>query len=181
MLSSQEKSPSTLLLFADKDLPWLTNDTNYTEGLFHLIKSLISNGYKIKIIHDFNRGPYKVLETIKLWMPLYISGSVEPYYYPRIRDGVYKTTLFVAPDICALSSNSIQDMSSATNKSTTFLFTKNEAVASLEKQYANYLSLCKPLMSIFTVIDRSIYFDLFCDLENRSGATVIKTAEISCN
>lgn len=178
-LLAREGEPKTILLFTNEDLTWLTDDTDYSQRLFNLIKSLIIKGSKIKIIHDFNKEPYGILENIKLWMPLYITGSVEPYYYPRIRDGVYKSTLFVAPDVCAMSSNSIQDMSSANKHSTIFLFTKREAVASLEKQYESYLSPCKPLMSIFTVVDRSIYFDLFCDLENRSGATIMKTACLS--
>ena len=176
---AMEKTPRTLLIFTDEDLTWATRDEEYIEELFHLIKTSLSNGNKIKIIHDFNRGPQEILTNIKAWMPLYITGSIEPYYYPRIRDGVFKTTLFVAPGLCALSSNSVQDMSTTTKESTTFLFTKKEAVASMETQYEHYLALCKPLMSVFTIADRSIYFDLFCDLVNRSGTTLMKTSCLS--
>jgi hypothetical protein len=34
-------------------------------------------------------------------------------------------------------------------------------------------------MSVFTIADRSIYFDLFCDLVNRSGTTLMKTSCLS--
>lgn len=176
---AKEKTPRTLLLFTDEDLAWATRDDKFIEDLFQLIKTSLSNGNKIKIIHDFSRGPQEVLENIKAWMPLYITGCIEPYYYPKVRDGVFRTTLFVAPGLCAMSSNSVEDLSGSIRDSTTFLFTKKEAVASMEKQYEQYLDLCKPLMSILTITDPSIYFDISCDLLNRSGTTIMKTSSLS--
>ena len=89
-----------------------------------------------------------MLSAINQWMPLYMSGAIEPYFYPKKRDGIFKRTLFVAPETAAVISNSVVDqVYSAAN----ILYRDRDAVTSFAEEFQQYLRLCRPLMRVFTL------------------------------
>ena len=79
-------------------------------------------------------------------MPLYLTGMIEPYYCPRLRDQIYRRTIFVAPGHSAVTSTSIVD---ETEEMVNMLFYGKSAIRAFEKEFNNYLSLCRPLMNIY--------------------------------
>lgn len=39
-------------------------------------------------------------EALQFWLPMYITGRVKVYYYPRLRDNLYRRSMIVVPDHC---------------------------------------------------------------------------------
>jgi len=70
--------PQTLLLYSDEDMTWMTGDSNFTVQWSQLMKSILMKGNRIRIIHDLNRGLDEILSAIRSWIPLYMTGSIEP-------------------------------------------------------------------------------------------------------
>lgn len=172
-------SPQTLLFFSDEDITWMTGDPNFTKQWSQRMKTILMKGNRIRIIHDLNRGLDEILSAIRSWIPLYMTGAIEPYYYPRIRDGIYKRSLYIAPDLCAVTSSSIGNMANSSEETATFLFTEKKAITALQKEFDSYLALCLPLMNIFTADRNSSYFDLLAGFEKKPGLTIIKTKHLS--
>lgn len=143
--------PHTLFLFSDEDMTWLYEDQIFAKKWAAYLIKLLSTGSHIKIIHSINRNLNDLMEAIQNWLPLYVSGNIEPYYYPRLRDGIYHRTLFIAVDQFAIVSDSIgNDTSGMPN-----LFLKDhEVINGLEKEFNNFLSLCVPLMKIYRYEDK---------------------------
>ncbi len=140
-----DNKPHTLLLFSDEDMTWLYEESAFTKRWATSLIKLLSTGSHIKIVHTINRNLNDLMEAIQKWLPLYMAGDIEPYYYPRIRDGVFHRTLFIAEDNFAITSNSI---GSSTKGMPNFFIEEKTVLKGLEKEFYNFLSLCVPLMKI---------------------------------
>jgi len=172
----KDKSPQTLLLYSDEDLEWLTSNAEFTAKWAALLFQLIMNGNKIKIIHTVNRSLDEMLTAIKEWLPIYMTGSIEPYYYPKARDGVFKRTLFIAPNTAAVASTSIGNKSENTAN---FLYTDKDIIRSLINEYYSYLSLCRPLMRIFTSKNNDGYLFTLEEFETEEANSILKASILS--
>jgi len=117
-----------------------------------------------------------MLHAISQWMPLYMSGLIEPYYYPKKRDGIFKRTLFIAPNTSAVTSSSMGNMIKIASN---FLIRNKSAVEALTEEFNQYLNLCSPLMQLFTPKDKNVYIDTLLEFEKEEGASIILTESLS--
>jgi hypothetical protein len=170
------KKRQTLLLFSDENMDWLTGSAEFTALWTSLMKQVIMKGNKIKIIHTVSRDLDEMLDAIGKWMPLYMTGSIEPYYYPKKRDGVFRRTLFVSPDVAAVTASSFgKSQDGGAN-----LFTKEkEMIDGLKEEFDAFLSMCRPLMKIFTPHSSKEYFEILSEFEKESSDTIIKSEPLS--
>ncbi|NLX02744.1 MAG: transcriptional regulator [Syntrophomonadaceae bacterium] len=167
----KRNSPTTLFLFSDENIEWLTEDPKFTAKWAALLFKVIQNGNKIKIIHVINRNLDEMLLGIEKWLPLYMTGAIEPYYYPKSRDGIFKRTLFIALDTAVVTSSSVGDgVKSAAN----FFYTDKNTIAALTEEYQEYFSLCRPLMRIFTPNNPGDYLSVLTEFEEEEGNSVLK-------
>ncbi|MBP8640126.1 MAG: hypothetical protein KBI01_04405 [Oscillospiraceae bacterium] len=74
--------PQTILLFSDEATDWMTDDREFAMQWGYLMAQFLSGGGKIKVIHTVSRDLDEMLSAISQWMPLYMLGAIEPYYYP---------------------------------------------------------------------------------------------------
>lgn len=174
-IASREK-PQTLLLFSDEETSWMTSDPAFSKKFEILMIRVLAKGNKIKIIHTTSRDLDEMLNAISQWMPLYMTGSIEPFFYPKKRDGIFKRTLFIAPDTAAIVSNSVGNM---TGHAANILVRTPDAIASFTEEFMQYLHMCKPLMRILTGRDKEAYFAILSEFEQESADTIIKTESLS--
>ena len=173
-VAAREK-PQTLFLFSDEETSWMAADADYARKWAGLMVRVLARGNHIKIVHTISRDLDEMLNAISQWMPLYMSGNIEPYFYPKKRDGVFKRTLFIAPETAAVVSNSIGDQVSA---AANVVYRDRAAVASFAEEFTRYLRLCRPLMQIFTTRDREAFFATQAEFEREKADTLIKTESL---
>lgn len=171
-----QKNPSTLLLYSEEDMLWLTEDPEFVAEWKFLMSQIIAKGNKIKIIHTVNRSLDEMLSAIIQWLPLYMSGAIESYYYPKHRDGLFKRTLFLAPDTAAVVSSAI---GASSENTANYLFTDKSILFSLIDEFQAYLSLCRPLIHLFTKDNQEKFLSALSEFENEYGDSIIKTAGLS--
>ena len=172
----EKDKPGELLLYSDESMDWITQNKAFQVVWMNLMLRVISKGNHIKIIHNVNRNLNEMLEALSKWIPLYMTGAIEPYYYPKKRDGVCKRTMFIAPGKAALSANSFENMN---EKVLNVLYQDKEAVNSVADEFNHYLSLCKPLMRIYTDISSDEYIKTLAEFEKEIENTVLKTEGLS--
>lgn len=174
--AAAQNKPQTILLYSDESTDWMTENQRFAKMWASLMAKVISKGNRIKIIHTVSRDLDEMLSAIRQWMPLYMSGAIEPYYYPKKRDGIFKRTLFIAPGVSAVVSNSV---AGADLNSANILFKDKSAITSFEEEFYQYLSLCKPLMQIFTQANKKTYLETLIDFEKEEGSSIMKTDSLS--
>ena len=168
----QSPQPQTLLLHSDEDIDWMTGSPEFASQWAALMLQILSRGNRIRIIHNVNRDLDEMMAGIRGWVPIYMSGAVEPYYYPRTRDGLFRHTLFIAPESGALTSSSVRGGST---HALNLLFTAPETVRALTREYHDFLALCRPLMRIFTHSNQADYLPTLTEFEGESGDAIIKS------
>lgn len=156
----------TLLLFSDQDTSWITEEPGFMKEWAQLIIKAIMTGNRIRIIHTVSRNIDEMMTAIRAWVPLYMTGAIEPFYYPKIRDGLFKRTLYVAPGTAAVSS---AVMGSELSDTTLFIVTDPVSVAGFEREFTRYLNMCKPLMKIYRKSDTSDFTSDILDFEGSSS------------
>jgi len=171
-----QERPQTLLLFSDEPTDWMTSDPKFAKKWAQLMAQVLAKGNRIKIIHTISRNLDEMINAISQWMPLYMSGEIEPYYYPKKRDGIFKRTLFIAPDTSAVISSTVGNMA---DKAAVFLIRNKSSINAIAEEFNQYLSLCKPLMRIFTSKDKETYLQTLFKFEKEMGNSIIKTESLS--
>lgn len=171
-----QNKPRTIFLYSDEPIDWMTENPAFARRWAELMMRAISQGNKIKIIHTVSRDLDEILCAMRQWIPLYMSGAIEPYYYPKKKDGVFKKTLFIAPDVLAVVSNSVAGM---TANVANILYKDKIAIAAFAEEFCQYLSMCKPLMRIFTGADKKAYLETLMEFEKGKCNSMIKTESLS--
>ena len=173
LLILQEREPQTLLLFSEENMEWMYEDPAFAKRWAELFTKVLLRGNRVKIIHTVSRTMNEILEAVMKWVPIYMTGAIQPYYYPRIRDDLFQHTLFIAPRTAAIVSRSVrQDTAGMLNE----FITDREAVAALTAEYERYFSLCLPLMEIFTQRDLDRLQPVLQGLDGASGDTYLRSA-----
>lgn len=107
----------------------------------------------------------EMLEAVTKWIPIYSAGAIDPYYYPRLRDGVFQRTMLIAPKTAAVVSSSVQ---MATDETLNLFITDKRAITALTKEYEGYI-LCRPLMRIYTNRQKRDLLQDMSKLSNKDG------------
>lgn len=163
-------TPQSLLLYSNEDMSWLYEDRIFVQHWAALLIEIISKGGHIKIIHTVSRDIGEMLEAVQKWLPLYASGAIEPYFYPKLRDNIYRRTLFIAKGRSAIISSSI---GSHTQESLNILVNSEPAVRALEVEFMDYFNLCKPLMRIYNLRNNELFWKALKEFEESGGNFII--------
>ncbi len=165
----------TLRFFSDEATDWMI-DQEFAPKWAALMRQVLKQGNRIIIIHTVSRDLDEMLHAIRQWMPLYMTGLIEPYFYPKKRDGLFKQTFFLASGVAAVTSHSLGDsIHDAAN-----FFTKNiEVIQALTAEYSEFLKRCRPLLQIYTVRERSTYLETLTQFEKGKRNMLLKTESLS--
>lgn len=141
------EQPQTLLLFSDEEMSWLTGDPAYTARWATALTEVLAAGNRIRIVHTVTRNVDEMILGVAKWLPIYMTGSIEPLYYPGPRDGLFQRTLFIAPITAAIVANS-------TNREPDGLLNVylegQDALDALVLEFNRYAACCCPLMRVST-------------------------------
>ena len=85
-----------LWMYSDRDLQWLSGE--YRPIWLSLINQCVKSGIKLKLIHNCEIKASELLSAINSWLPLYISGLIEPYYCIKKGGDRFVHTIFIDPD-----------------------------------------------------------------------------------
>ncbi len=96
-LSAAAEGGGTLYLYSDEDQEWLSGDPSFFNKWAALMLACLKKGVKMKIIHNVDRDMDEMLTAISGWMPLYMSGMIEPHVCKRPRDTRFVRTFFLYP------------------------------------------------------------------------------------
>ena len=160
-------APTELLMFSDEKPDWLA-DESYTRRWMEAALRLTGRGVRIRIIRPLTRGWRELMDGVRKWLPLYLTGEVETWYYPKPRDGVFHRTLFVAVGHSALASSSVGE-----GDGLNLLVSDPAAVAALAREFQDYLSLCAPLIRVYKPENRRDVWKMLAEFEAAPHSRIV--------
>ena len=139
----ENKFNDTLYLYSDENMNWMLDEA-FSKKWSNLLTSILKNGNKLKIIHSLSRDYSELINAVLKWFPLYLTGNIEPYYIPKLRDSITKRSLFIC-DTQAIMSNSVENN---TDNMLNLYITEPQALLAIKEEFNKYLNISKPLLNI---------------------------------
>lgn len=140
---AEESECRELMLYSDQDMSWLTGQEAYRKSWAYMMARCIKNGIRIKIIHNIDRNLDEMNMAIRSWLPLYMSGRIEPYYNDMPRDSRFFHTLFICPGVAAVEA---LGATGAEDSSIYHYYTDDESIGACIATYDRLMYNANPLM-----------------------------------
>lgn len=151
-----DTTPNLLISF-DRNIRYLKNSPETIIEINELLSQYLKKGGHITMIHPVSNDFKKMLDNVVKWLPLYMTGEMEPFWYPDTKDNVFKRTIIVAEGKYGLSHIAVEDN---TSESITQVTNNKVFVKALEYEYKNYLSLCKPIFNVYNTSKINMFNDV---------------------
>jgi transcriptional regulator with XRE-family HTH domain len=135
-----------LLLYSDEDMSWLTEDPYFTKEWMERMIQVLKKGCSVTMVHSVSRSVGEMLSAIRSWMPLYLAGRIDPWFCPKLRDGVFCQTRFIASCTAAILGGS---MGNDPGNSNSIYIEDPEMIRRQEAAFRSFLNDCRPLMRIY--------------------------------
>jgi hypothetical protein len=169
-------SPCTLLLCSQESLSWLTENRDFMATWAALLQQVLMRGNRIKVIHYLIRKPGEIMTAINQWLPIYMSGMVEPFYNPGIGDTFTQQTLFIATGCAVFRSTSVLGR---TEKAANFIIRDEKAVDAAISEFNDQLSFCQPLLQIICADNFTVGKNALRDFERAESNVIVSTNSLA--
>lgn len=142
MLASRE--PSDIYILSDGELKWFLYDYASSKKVQSDLLELARRGFVFhQILPGFNTVENYAM-TFRFWVPIYGTGQVRVYYYPRVCDNMYRRALLVC-DQCVRVSTAVT--TNGKNDITTFS-TDPGLIHAYKAQFMETLNMCRSVLKI---------------------------------
>ena len=139
------KKEKELLLYSDQSMDWLTGDSAFRLKWASLMSGCVKNGTRIKIIHNIDRSLNEMNEAIISWLPLYMSGMIEPFYCDRSSSDRFSNTLFLCPGSFAIFGSHVRGVE---DKGIYYYTEEKDELKVRNKELKKLLNIGRPLVKI---------------------------------
>lgn len=156
--------PSPILVISDDNLEWLLSDYMLTKQIQNNLMELIKRGFVFHQVMPAVNYLNRYSEALRFWLPLYSTGKMKVYYYPRLRDNLYRRSTIIVPGRCIQTSSTIGLKS---NSNITVFSSDPDLVSAYTEQYRDYLAMCRPAITAYTKPED--FFDPLIDTFSRKG------------
>lgn len=170
------KTPGKILITSDDNLEWLLSDYSLTKQLQADLLELIERGFSFRQIMPAVNFLPRYAEALRFWLPLYSTGHVEVYYYPRLRDNLYRRSMVILPGHYVHVSSSI-GMNNSSN--VTMFSTDRKIVDTYAAQFNEHIALCRPALSVYC--DGSDFTRIFSEISKEQGNHIHMAFALSPN
>lgn len=169
-LAMDSPTPNEIQMFCNEDLSWQVEFPEFRNKLLSLLTVYAKSGNKIKVIHSLSEDAEAMLSMLQGWIPIYLTGYVDPYYYPKIREDFYRRTAFIIPGVAAMISSSLDGNKS---EGMTFVLTDANAVRVIESEFNYLMSQSKPLAKVFLTSDKEHLHKVVKEFFNTKAETIL--------
>ena len=97
-----------LWLSTDAPLMTIPPGPQFSKRYRRALVKLLETGCRIKVFHAIEQPLEETIQSLYQWVPLYITGQVDPYYLRGVNNRLFFHMNYVS-DSCALSSEAVID------------------------------------------------------------------------
>ena len=145
-LSDAVREGGELLLYSDEPMDWMTGDRAYFALWSSFMAKCVNSGVRIKIIHNVDRVDAEMIDAIRAWLPLYVSGMIEPFVFQKTRNARFYHTVFLRSGGACI--HGFFPAEGGDNRWYEYL-TDKKRLALLEREYGSMLSVASPFLKVY--------------------------------
>ena len=164
-LLSKSKDP----IYFYSDLPVL-DDEDFKKNWIKSIALVLKKDLHLNIIHDVDRPISEIFLELERWIPIYMAGSISPYYFQIPPSNIFKSS-YMSSGSCCLSGECLNDN---LDTSKFYFSTRKEDVDYYNAKLKYMISKAKPLMTIYKEDDADKFYELLSKQENIDTTNIQK-------
>lgn len=143
---TQQEAPQTLYHFSDQSTEWMLGDKQFAKLWASLMVHVLAAGHALTIIHTVNRSAAELFTALEGWIPLYMIGEINPYYFRSGATGRVRACHFLADGLALISGYSAPGAEDAA----WYRYDLDKRIlASAKAQFDTLLDSCGKLMEIY--------------------------------
>lgn len=163
------KGSGEVYMYADQSMQWLLEDREVLRIWYMCCAVCISRNVRLIVIHDLNRNAEDMAKAMQVWVPLYMTGVVEPYYCTLNRGSRFNHMLFLCPDTAAISSVHVQGAES--NNFYDYI-TDPRKLTALYNEFRSLISHSEKLINVYSPDGMYNYYETVQDGMQRTNFSV---------
>ena len=140
------KSKDNIFWYSNMPMIEASKDLKFTKKYMMYLAFILKKGIKLDIIHDLDRPFKELMLGLEGWIPLYMTGQINPYYFKNNSNFLYSI-------IECVSGNAILHGGCVTGnieKSKLLVSTRKEDITYYRENADLLLKKATPLMNIYT-------------------------------
>lgn len=158
------KNSSDIFFYSNITIMEASKDLTFLKKFMIGLAMLLKKGININIIHDLDRPFEELLLGLEAWIPLYMTGQINPYYLDDYANEIY-STLELSNNIVSLFGFNVKnDMGNARFR----VSTKKEDVETHKNNAKTLINNAKPLMKIYNQNNSSEYYSFLKEINNKN-------------
>ncbi|MGM0396351.1 MAG: helix-turn-helix domain-containing protein [Bacillota bacterium] len=141
-----QSEPMDIYFYSDEPTDWIKDDIQFYFTFNSMLSDALASGHKLKIIQFYQKDFKSMMDSIERWMPIYLSGQIQTFYYPQEMKSLFGNTVVVAGDLAAVKSASIRSNS---ENSVNFYVTGKKVTRAIQENLESFVGECESLMNIY--------------------------------
>lgn len=139
------RSTEPVFLYSDMPMTEMAKDPEFPKKWMFGMALLLKKGLRLQIIHNIDRNLLEMMLGLESFIPMYMTGQIEPYYFKAPQGGVFLHFLRVS-GTAALTGEAV----SGHHSEGRYYLTNNRAEVAYYRRRADaLLENAKPLMEIY--------------------------------
>ena len=166
------KSNEPIFFYSNLPISKISKDDEFKKKWIIAMTMLLKRGLHLNIVHNIDRPISEMLLGLESWLPIYMTGSISPYYFKTPPSNFFYNSHCTSGSI-ALTSECIK----YNEKRSKFYLTTKKDELTYEKAKSKYLlSKAKPLMKIFKEKDKNEFKNFIEQYNNEEIQIISKSS-----
>lgn len=83
------RSMEPVIMYSDMPMEQMAQDPEFPKKWMFAMAMLLKKGLKLRIIHNLDRSMSEMMLGLESFIPMYMTGQIEPYYFKAPQNGVF--------------------------------------------------------------------------------------------
>ena len=151
--TAMSKGVDKVIMYSDMPIEVMSQDVLFAKKWIYGMAALLKKGYTLQVIHNVDRPINEMLLGLEMYIPMYMTGQLEPYYFDKIQGTVFNTMLKYS-SAAAVSGEAISGFH---EHGQYYYTTKKSELEYYNMRAKDMLSKAKPLLEIYNSNRKSEY------------------------
>ena len=139
------KDTEDIFMCSDMPMEDMAEDISFGKKWMFGIAMCLKKGLHLNIIHNLDRPFNEMMLGLESWIPIYMTGSVSPYYLKNYSNNVYNHLNYTSGSVILTG----ECINSYHNKGKYYLTNNKKEVEYYQEKAKNLLKKATPLMDIY--------------------------------
>ncbi|MBQ3273656.1 MAG: helix-turn-helix transcriptional regulator [Solobacterium sp.] len=156
------------ILYSDMPMEEMTADPVFPKQWILGMAMMLKKGLHLHIIHDISRPFAEMMMGLEIYIPMYMTGQISPYYLPETQNTVFSHLLKVS-GVAAMEGSAI---SGRLNTGRYVLYQHPDDLRHFRQFAEELLNRARPLMDIYRSARKEDYLQLMDSLWEKDPRTI---------